>query len=176
MIFLIQIIKERLLLLFAILTNTLIIFFSGFCIAETYTLTIKVDVIESTCDVYGENGPGQPIEVSFGEMNLNKFTSERYTKNIDYHLDCGNKSSSNPNLKLKLESSSAGFNTDLVETSNPNLGLKIQADNTLLLPNEYRNFTYQTQPVLTATPVFHEGKEIELGLFKATGILKVEYQ
>lgn len=176
MIFLTQIIKKRTLLLFVILTNILIIFFSSFCLAETYTLTIKVDVIESTCDVYGENGPGQPIEVSFGEINLHGFTSERYTKNIDYHLDCGSKSSSNPNLKLKLESSSASFNTNLLETSNPNLGLKIQADNTPLLPNEYRNFTYYAQPVLTATPVFHEGKEIELGLFSATGMLKVEYQ
>ncbi len=176
MIFLTKIIKKRLLLLVVVPSNILIFLFSSFCMAETYTLTIKVNVIESTCDVYGENGPGQPIEVSFGEINLNKFTSERYTKNIDYRLDCGSKSSSNPNLKLKFESSSAGFNTDLVETSNPNLGLKIQADNTLLLPNEYRNFTYQTQPVLTATPVFHEGKEIELGLFTASGILKVEYQ
>ncbi|MEX6186224.1 fimbrial protein, partial [Providencia hangzhouensis] len=62
MIFLTQIIKKRTLLLFVILTNILILFFSSFCLAETYTLTLKVDVIESTCDVYGENGSGQPIE------------------------------------------------------------------------------------------------------------------
>ncbi len=71
MIFLTQIIK-KITLLFVTLTNILIIF-SSFCLAETYTLTIKVDVIESTCDVYGENGPGQPMK-SFGEINLHRFT------------------------------------------------------------------------------------------------------
>ncbi len=171
----IKIIK-RLFLVFMTLINTLIIFFSGFCFAETYSLTIKVDIIESTCDVYGEKGPGNPIEVSFGEININNFTSELYLKNIDYFLDCGDKSLSNPSLKLKFERPSASFNTDLIETSNPNLGLRIQADNKPLLLNEYHNFTYYRKPSLTVSPVLNKGTEIELGLFTATGMLKVEYQ
>lgn len=119
-----------------------VFFFSHFCISETYTLAIKVNVIGRTCDVYGGNGPGHPIEVSFGEINVSEFTNERYTKNIDYPFDCGSQSPSNSNFKLKFESLSAEFNTDLVRTSNVNLGLKIQADNKMLLPEEYRNFTY----------------------------------
>ncbi|CAG9406460.1 fimbrial protein [Providencia alcalifaciens] len=119
-----------------------VFFFSHFCISETYTLAIKVNVIGRTCDVYGGNGTGHPIEVSFGEINVSEFTNERYTKNIDYPFDCSSQSPSNSNFKLKFESLSAEFNTDLVRTSNVNLGLKIQADNKMLLPEEYRNFTY----------------------------------
>ncbi|WP_265524685.1 fimbrial protein [Providencia rustigianii] len=172
----IKIIKKRVFLLFTVFINTLIIFFSGFCFAETYSLTIKVDVIESTCDIYGNDGPGNPIEVSFGEMNLNGFTSERYTRDIHYAIDCGGNTSSNPNLKLKFESDISDFDATLVKTSNPRLGLKIQADNKLLSPNEYRNFTYSNKPLLSVSPVLDEGKKIEFGAFTAIGRLKVEYQ
>ncbi|HGI5215122.1 TPA: fimbrial protein [Providencia alcalifaciens] len=153
-----------------------VFFFSHFCISETYTLAIKVNVIGRTCDVYGGNGPGHPIEVSFGEINVSEFTNERYTKNIDYYFDCGSQSPSNSNFKLKFESSSAEFNTDLVRTSNVNLGLKIQADNKMLSPREYRNFTYNKKPLLTVSPVLNTAKKIDLGLFTSTGVLKIEYQ
>ncbi|MGJ3353869.1 fimbrial protein [Providencia sp. Je.9.19] len=156
--------------------STIFLFYSGLGFAEVFNLSIKIDVIQKSCDVYGDLGPNLPIEINFDEINLNGFTSENYARNINYNLDCGDKSSSNPSLKLIFESSSSDFDTTLVETSNPNLGLKILADNTLLSPNQPRNFMYSKKPSLSVLPVLNIGKEIELGPFSSTGILKVEYQ
>ncbi|WP_322741040.1 fimbrial protein, partial [Providencia heimbachae] len=156
--------------------STVFLFYSGIGFAEVFSLNIKIEVVEKSCDVYGDLGPNLPIEINFDEINLNGFTSERYARNVNYNLDCGDKSSSNPSLKLIFESANADFDTTLVETSNPNLGLKILADNTLLSPNEHRNFIYAKKPSLIVLPVLNIGKEIELGPFTSTGVLKVEYQ
>ncbi|EJD6080199.1 fimbrial protein [Providencia rettgeri] len=154
----------------------MLLLYSSIGLAEVFSVNIKIDVIQKSCDVYGDLGPNLPIEINFGEMNLNGFTSERYARNINYNLDCGDKSSSNPSLKLIFESSSSDFDTTLVGTSNPNLGLKILADNTLLLPNQPRNFMYSKKPSLSVIPVLNDGEEIKLGPFDSSGIIKVEYQ
>lgn len=41
---------------------------SAATLAETYTLTVKVTVVEKTCDIYGPDGIGQPINVAMGDL------------------------------------------------------------------------------------------------------------
>ncbi|MEQ4655415.1 fimbrial protein [Providencia rettgeri] len=156
--------------------STVFLLYSGFCFAEIFNLSIKIDVIQKSCDVYGDLGPNFPIEINFNEINLNGYTSERYARDINYHLDCGGESSSNQSLNLIFESNPSDFDATLVETSNPNLGLKILADNTLLSPNQPYNFMYSKKPSLSVLPVLNIEKEIELGPFTSAGVLKVEYQ
>ncbi|MEZ2896482.1 fimbrial protein [Providencia rettgeri] len=139
-------------------------------------MSIKIDVIENACDVYGPGGKNSPIEINFYEINVNNFDSGRYAKNINYTIDCGSQNVINPNLKLKFESEPADFNSNFVRTTNPNVGLKIVSDGVLLPPKEYKNFNLSNKPSLVVYPVLNTEEDIELGLFEATGVLKVEYQ
>ncbi|QLQ99210.2 fimbrial protein [Providencia alcalifaciens] len=152
------------------------LFNNSVSLAEVFTLNLKIEVVQKSCNVYGDLGPNQPIEVKFGEMNLNGFTSARYRQDINYHLDCGDASSNNPNLKLIFESDITDFDPTLVKTSNSNLGLKIFFDNQLLSPKEYREFSYSQKPLLSVLPVLNTENKIELGPFTSTGVLKIEYQ
>lgn len=149
--------------------------YSKASVSEVFSVSIKIEVVENACDVYGPGGKNSPIEINFYEINVNKFDSERYAREINYTIDCGDGSAANSNLKLKFESTVAGFDSNLIKTTNSNVGLKITSNGTLLPPNQYENFVLSNKPSLTVYPVLNTEEEIELGLFTATGVLKVEY-
>lgn len=152
--------------------------FSGVVLAETYTLTVKVTVVEKTCDVYGNGGPNQPISVDFGDMIIKNVNGTNYETDIPYKLNCED-AADNPALKLKLKfdgTRMTGQAANVLKTSDNNLGLRLKAGGSNLNLGTWRNFNYATPPALTATPVGSGTGGINDGQLMASATLSVEYQ
>lgn len=146
--------------------------------ASIFSVKLKIDVQQKSCNVYGVDGPGQPIIVDFGDINSAKYNNDssvKYAKQIDYNIDCGAVNNDGLNLKLSFESKVASFNNSYVGTSNDELGIKLTANNSLLEPYNYVNFKLAQKPILIAIPIINNSEKIKLGSFNATGTLKVEY-
>ena len=153
-----------------------LVLFSGVVLAETYTLTVKVTVVEKTCDVYGSGGPNQPISVDFGDMVIKNVNGTNYETEIPYTLNCED-AASNPALKLKFDGTRmTGQAANVLTTSDKNLGLRLKAGGSNLNLGTWRNFNYATKLVLTATPIGSGTGGINDGQMTATGTLSVEYQ
>ena len=134
-------------------------------------------MIEKTCDVYGENGVGQPIEVDFKEINIKDFDSDRYKRQIIYNIDCGEKSSSNPQLKMIFKSDVSSFNNQLIATNKQDsLGLQLFSNGITLAPYQEYSFYYNNKPSLVVKPIIHEPNENTFGTFFASGTLSIEYE
>ncbi|MGF7540214.1 fimbrial protein [Providencia rettgeri] len=151
--------------------------FSAIAIAETYTLTVKVTVVEKTCEIYGDGGIGQPITVDMGDLIIKNINGVDYGKtDIPYTLDCED-AASNPALKLKFEGPRMGGEAaNVLSTSDPNLGLRLIADNSNLNLATWRNFNYNTKPTLSVIPVGSGSGGINDGQMTASATLSVEYQ
>lgn len=150
--------------------------FSGAVLAQTYNLTVKVTVVEKTCDIYGNGGPNQPISVDFGDMIIKNINGTNYETEIPYTLNCAD-AASNPALKLKFDGTRmTGQAANVLKTSDSNLGLRLKAGGSNLNLGTWRNFNYATKPVLTATPISSGTGGINDGQLTATATLSVEYQ
>lgn len=150
--------------------------FSTAALAETYTLTVKVTVVEKTCDIYGADGIGQPITVNMGDLIIKDIDGISYGKtDIEYFLQCDD-ALSNPALKLKFDGPRmTGEAANVLSTSDPNLGLRLMADNSNLNLGVWRNFNYNTKPTLSVIPK-GGGEGINDGQMTASATLSVEYQ
>lgn len=156
-----------------------LILFSSAALAKTYTLTVKVTVVEKTCDIYGD-GPGQPITVDMGNLIIKNISKvDNYGKtDILYTLDCED-AASNPALKLKfagprMKGQDANV---LATTSDPNLGLRLMIDDTKPLNlGTWQEFHYNTKPTLSVIPVGSGDGGINDGVMEASATLSVEYQ
>lgn len=157
-----------------LLSNLMV--FSTVALAETYTLTVKVTVVEKTCDIYGSDGIGQPITVDMGDLIIKNIDGVSYGKtDIQYQLQCED-ANENPALKLKFDGPRmSGLAANVLSTSDPNLGLKLMANNTNLNLGTWRNFNYQTKPTLSVIPISN-GQGINDGQMTASATLSVEYQ
>ncbi len=147
----------------------------SFCavgLAETYTLTVKVTVVEKTCDINNN----QPIAVNFPElMVIKNIDGVAYETDIPYTLQCDD-SSDNPGLKFKFSGTGSAFNANLLETSESNLGLRLKQGGSNWNLNTWTTFNYNAAPRLSAVPVARGSGGIDAGDFTATGVLSVEYQ
>lgn len=145
--------------------------------AETYTLTVKVTVVEKTCDIYGDGGAGQPISVDMGDIIIKNINGIDYAKtDIPYTLDCEDVGD-NPALKLKFDGTQmAGQAANVLITSENNLGLRLLADGSNLNLATWRNFNYNTKPTLSVVPVSSGDGGVNDGIFTASATLSVEYQ
>lgn len=161
-----------------ILNNIVIIsffLFSQIAFCETFSIKMKVNVIEKGCDVYGENGKGLPIIVDFKEINDRDITSEQYEREVVYNLDCGADNKNNPKLRLTFKSDPAKFSDDFIATSNNSLGLMMMANGKLLPPNQSYPFNYLNKPIIVVKPVIDSQANVIYGDFKSSGVLYVDY-
>ncbi|MGJ3355918.1 fimbrial protein [Providencia sp. Je.9.19] len=154
-----------------------LIMFSGLGLAATYTLTVKVTVVEKTCDIYGNGGSGQPISVDMGDIIIKNIDGQSYAKtDIPYTLNCED-SADNPALKLKFDGPRmTGQAANVLKTSENNMGLRLLADGTNLNLATWRNFNYATKPLLSVVPVSSGTGGVSDGVFTASATLSVEYQ
>lgn len=148
---------------------------AGMASAEVYTLTVKVTVVEQTCDVSGSGGPNSPISVEFGDMVIRSIDGLLYEQPIPYSLDCAD-AGSNPGLRLMFNGTGAAFNANLLKTTTTNLGLQLKANGTALNMNTPLDFMYDTKPSLSAVPVKSGTDGVAGGEFTASATLSVEYQ
>ncbi|MEY1579996.1 fimbrial protein [Providencia manganoxydans] len=154
-----------------------LILFSSAALAETYTLTVKVTVVEKTCDIYGDDGIGQPITVDMGDLIIKNINGVDYGKTeIRYTLDCED-AVSNPALKLKFDTPRMiRQEANVLPTSDPNLGLRLMAGNNNLNLGTWLEFNYNTKPTLSVIPVGSGDGGINDGPMTASATLSVEYQ
>lgn len=154
-----------------------LILFSTVALAETYTLTVKVTVVEKTCDIYGDGGIGQPITVNMGDLIIKNINGIDYGKTeIPYTLDCDD-AASNPALKLKFDGPRMNNQVaNVLSTSDPNLGLRLMAGNSNLNLGVWRNFNYNDKPDLSVIPIGSGTGGINDGQMTAFATLSVEYQ
>ncbi|WP_368877486.1 fimbrial protein [Providencia vermicola] len=151
--------------------------FSVAALAETYILTVKVTVVEKTCDIYGAGGIGQPINVTMGDLIIKNIDGVSYGQTeIPYQLQCED-GDQNPALKLKFDGPRMNNQaTNVLATSDPNLGLRLMANNTDLGLGTWRNFNYSQTPVLSVIPIGSGTGGINDGQMTASATLSVEYQ
>ncbi|MDV5227252.1 fimbrial protein [Providencia rettgeri] len=160
----------------ALLGSALLV--TGTAWAATYTLTVKVTVVERTCDIYGNGGLGQPISVDLGDIIIKNIDGVSYKKtDIPYTLRCDD-AASNPALKLKFDGSQmTGAAANVLKIpNNDNVGLRLLANGTNLNLGTWRNFNYNTQPTLSVVPVTNGQGGVNDGEFNASATLSVEYQ
>ncbi|MGM0939176.1 MAG: fimbrial protein [Pseudomonadota bacterium] len=156
---------------------------STYSLAETFTIQVKVTVVEKTCDVYGANGKNAPISITFPDLIIQNIDGIAYGETpILYNLDCED-AATNPALKIQFTGTDAQsvpnstFNTaGKLKTSDNNLAIKINANGKQLKLNNWFPFNYNTKPTLTAIPVSSGAGGIRGGEFTATSTLNVEYQ
>lgn len=151
--------------------------FSSAANAEAHSLTVKITVVERTCDIYGNDGIGQPINVDLGDVIIKKIDGSSYKKtDINYSLRCDN-ANENPALKLKFDGPRmSGQAANVLSTSDKNLGLRLMANNGNLNLGTWQNFHYQTKPALSVIPIGSDVGGINDGQMSASATLSVEYQ
>lgn len=151
--------------------------FSSVAFAETYTLTVKVTVVEKTCNVYGNGGPGQPISVDMGDIIIKHIDGIDYAKtDIPYTLDCED-AADNPALKLKFDGvQMAGQAANVLKTSEHNMGLRLLAAGSNLNLATWYNFNHNSPPSLSVVPISSGTGGVDDGVFTASAVLSVEYQ
>lgn len=150
--------------------------FSNQALAEVYNLTLKVSVVEKTCDIYGNGGRDQPITVEMGDLIIKNIDGLKYDTEIPYSIDCED-SASNPALKLKFDGprmENQGAN--VLATSVDNLGLALKMGNNNLNIGAWQPFHYNDHPRLHVIPIASGTGGINDGEMKATATLSVEYQ
>ncbi|WP_232799091.1 fimbrial protein [Providencia rettgeri] len=154
------------------LVGSALLFSSG-AVAEKYTLTVKVTVVEKTCDI----NSSQPINVDMGDLIIKNIDGISYGKTtIPYTLVCDD-GVDNPALKLKFDGvGMAGEEANVLNTSTNNLGLRLLADGANLNLATWKNFNYVSQPVLSVVPITSGIGGVGDGVFTASAILSVEYQ
>lgn len=146
-------------------------------LAGTHTLTVKVKVVEMSCDIYGDDGLGQSINVDMGDIIIKKIDGISYKRtNIPYFLKCDD-SDDNPALRLKFDGPSmSGQEANVLSTSDDNLGLRLLANNSNLNLGVWYKFNYSTKPELSVIPINSGTGGINDGKMSASVTLSVEYQ
>ena len=133
--------------------------------------TVKVKVLAPPCDL----NKGNDIAVDFGKGILaSTINGKNYERTLSYTLECP--ATVSKLLKMQFSGTGAAFNSTLLSTSKNNLGIEIKYDGVKVPVNDWFNFTYPNQPVLTAVLVRNSTGGISLGSFSATAMLTVEYQ
>lgn len=150
--------------------------FSNLAMADMYTLTVKVTVVEKTCDIYGNGGRNQPISVDMGDLIIKNIDGQRYETEIPYQLDCID-AANNPALKLKFDGTQmAGQGANVLKTSVDNLGLALKADSRNLNIGAWHPFNYNARPRLSVIPIASGTGGINDEQMTASATLSVEYQ
>ncbi|OAT51333.1 fimbrial protein [Providencia heimbachae] len=150
--------------------------FSNLAIADIYTLTVKVTVIEKTCDIYGNGGPNQPITVDMEDLIIKKIDGQKYETEIPYQLDCTD-AANNPALKMKFDGTQmAGQGVNILKTSVDNLGLALKMGSNDMTIGKWHPFNYSVHPRLSVIPIASGTGGINNEQMTASATLSVEYQ
>jgi type 1 fimbria pilin len=132
---------------------------------------VKVKVLAPPCDL----NKGNDIDVNFGKGILaGTINGKNHERTLSYTLDCPALVSNL--LKMQFSGTGAAFDSTLLSTDKNNLAIELKNNGVKVPVNDWFNFTYPNQPVLTAVLVRNSTGGIRLGSFSATAMLTVEYQ
>lgn len=130
-------------------------------------------VIATACTVNND----QIIDVTFGEVGVNKVNGNNYKQTIPYTVDCnGIKDSSS--LSLTMSGTAESYDDAAISTSADGLGIRIEADGQPMTLNKPLSTTLEALQslTLTAVPVQDPVKTLTAGTFNAVATLTANYQ
>lgn len=126
------------------------------------------------CEING----GQPVEIDFGEVGINKIDGENYTRAFTLSYDCegastdkilrymGNATSFDP---AAVQSNVADFGIRLAHRTPEGRVIPLTVGSTLLLTSDMGSSTF------VVTPVKKAGAELQEGAFNAGATLQLNY-
>ncbi|KAB8312815.1 fimbrial protein [Erwinia endophytica] len=116
----------------------------------------------------------QVIEISFGNVGVNKIDGERYKQPISYQLECEDPDATAA-LIMTLKGTQTSFNTSAITTSVSGLGIELLQNGSPATLNQGFTIDYNSPPTLEAVPV-SSGATLQEGTFSATATLLAEYE
>lgn len=130
-------------------------------------------ILSSPCTINND----QVIDITFGNVAVNKVDGINYLNTIPYTVDCQGATDDSP-LTLTLSGTPESFDSAAITTSADGLGIQIQANGQPFPLNTSRITTLGELASLTlkAVPVKDPAKELTQQAFTATATLKAEYQ
>lgn len=120
---------------------------------------------------------GQPVELDFGEVGVNKVNGENYQQPFTLTYECEGTST---DKALRYLGAVTAFDKAAVQSNIPEFGIRLQhqkngvttafeVGSTLAIPS------YQGSSQFIATPVKNAGVELQEGAFTAAATLQLEY-
>lgn len=138
----------------------------------TTTFKVTVTVVEPPRCVINEN---RPIEVDFGQVQINRIDGVNYRVPVVYSLDCGD--SQDQKMVMSFTGGTVDFDSAALRTSVDGLGIRLYGDDQVLeVNNGTHEFDYPNTPTLFAVPVKQDDAELSGGEFTAAATLKVDYR
>lgn len=164
------------LLLWVILSTTVLGPSLSYAGSDTLNFDVKVTIVNRTCNL----NDNQPINIDYGEVIIPQIKNNIYVEPIEYTLKCDG-ADTDPALKFSFTGQEATFSSGLLRTSEPNLAIQLKEDATTGSPKEFAlnssvNFQYSKLPNITATLVHSDVGGIDDGPFSASATFTVEYQ
>lgn len=118
---------------------------------------------------------GEPIEVKFGNMGINKVDGNNYLQDINYTITCDGESQEE--LYLSVNGTGVAYNSAAVKASVDNLAIEIRQDGKpFVLGSKIRVNSKDSPPELTAVPVKNGDKPLVAADFSAAATLIAFYQ
>lgn len=120
---------------------------------------------------------GEPVEIDFGEVGVNKVDGQNYAQTFRIMYDCEGTST---DKMLRYLGTATAFDTAAVQSTIPEFGIQLRhqkdgaitpfaVGSVLAIP------AYQGSSQFIATPVKNAGAELQEGAFTAAATLQLEY-
>ncbi|HIE1345157.1 TPA: fimbrial protein [Serratia marcescens] len=120
---------------------------------------------------------GEPIEIDFGEVGVNKVDGQNYAQTFTVIYEC---EGTTTDMVLRYLGAKTTFDTAAVQSNIPDFGIRLQHQkdgvitpfelgSTLAIPS------YQGSSQFIAAPVKNAGAELQEGAFTAAAALQLEY-
>lgn len=140
--------------------------------ADTATINVTVTIVAPPpCVINGDN----LIEVNFGNDVMTTRIDGSYKKmSVNYSVTC--KGASSNAMKIQIQGTGAGFDSDVLKTNKGNLGIALLRNGNDQPINRWVKFTYPNLPKFEAVPVKKSGVKLNGGAFSAGATMMVEYQ
>ncbi|MBD8162879.1 fimbrial protein [Erwinia persicina] len=136
------------------------------------TIKVTVTIVAPPPCVINDNNL---IEVKFGNDVMTTRIDGSYKKRqVVYSVEC--KNAPNNAMKMKIQGTGAGFDSDVLKTNNDVLGVALLRNGNRQPINTWVNFTYPKVPTFEAVPVKQAGATLSGGAFSAGATMTVEYQ
>lgn len=147
-------------------------------------LSFKGNLLDTPpCEIYGTEGIGQPINIQFGEMAIQRIDGQRFQQNWVLNIECLTDLGNIVPLELSYVGSAVLFDEKALETSRAGLGIRLYdaASSDVIAPNDKKKLTMSSNgklqlplysvPVKISKPV----TPIVEGKFTATATITINY-
>lgn len=151
---------------------------------DSVGLLLKGNLIDTPpCEIYGMEGAGQPINIHFDEMAIQRINGERFKINWIINIECGINLGNSVALELIYVGTSVFFDEKALETSRHGLGIRLYDANNgvVIAPNDRRQLTMSSlgklQLPLYSVPVKVPKPKVPIveGKFTAIATIEINY-